>query len=107
MLFTREDLVYQYSWTATGKDDPVLKGEPDCSVLNRNEGYEVLYMIQHMITAWHLRTIADGQRLERMIKDCPGEIRSQVEVKLWISYHYTSLSRQYKRGASKPYPDCP
>ena len=89
MLFLREDLVYQYNWTNGGENDPRLTGEPDGHLLNRNEGYEVLYMIQQMMVAWHIKTKSGGKKLEQMIKDCPVEVRSQIEVKLWISYNYT------------------
>lgn len=45
-LMNKGDLVYNdYSWAAYGKDDPKIAGEPDSTLFNRKEGYEVLYFI--------------------------------------------------------------
>jgi len=84
MPFTKEDLRYQYSWVHTREDDPKLRGEPDSSLLNRGEGYEVLYMIKKLMAAWRMESVAAGQKVERMIREHPDDLRSQQHVKAWI-----------------------
>jgi hypothetical protein len=84
MPFERKDLCYTYSWVHTKEDDPKLRGEPDGSLLNRNEGYEVLYMIRRLMAAWGQEDVAAGQKMERMIREHPDGLRSQQHVKAWI-----------------------
>lgn len=82
----KKDLQYDYSWTAYGSDDPKVSGEPDSTLFNRQEGYEVLYLINKMAEIHDLKSIASGQKMERMIKDkLPGSIRGQEKVKKWIA----------------------
>jgi hypothetical protein len=90
MPFTKGNLVYTYSWEHTKEDDPKLKDEPDSSLLNRSEGYEVLYLIKKMMSARGLDSVAAGQKIEEMIKVHPGNLRSQVHVKEWINANWDS-----------------
>jgi len=90
MPFTKTNLLYTYSWVHTEEDDPKLKGEPDSSLLNRSEGYEVLYMIKKIMSARGLDSIESGWKIERMIKAHPGDLRSQVRVKEWINANWNS-----------------
>jgi len=85
MSFTRANLVYKYGWEHTKSDDPKLTGEPDSNLLNRSEGYEVLYMIDKLMATWNLKNVAPGQKIEKMIKDHPSHLRSQLHVKEWIN----------------------
>ncbi len=85
-VFTRNDLVKQtYTWSADKGDNPKLKGEPDSSLLNRSEGYEVLYMINKIMVSKGLSTVSSGQKIEKMIHATPSDQRSQVNVKNWIN----------------------
>jgi len=89
MAFTEVDLQYKYSWEHTKKDDPKLRGEPDSSLLNRSEGYEVLYMIQRLMAAWNLKNVASGKKIEKMIREaCPSNLHSQAHVKQWIDTNW-------------------
>ncbi|MCF8120404.1 MAG: hypothetical protein K9L83_09375 [Deltaproteobacteria bacterium] len=41
-LMDKSDLIYDdYSWTAYGDDNPKVSGEPDSTLLNRKEGYDL------------------------------------------------------------------
>lgn len=84
MSFTKSDLQYKYSWVHTKEDNPKLKGEPDHNLLNRSEGYEVLYMIKKLMAGWELKNVASGHKIEKMIKEHPANLRSQAHVKEWI-----------------------
>ena len=84
MAFTKQELSLEYSWQHTREDDPKLRGAPDHSLLNRREGYEVLYMIGQLMEEWSLKNASDGRKIERMIRDHPASLRSQIHVRQWI-----------------------
>lgn len=76
---------YVYSWTTTGSDDPKLKGEPDSSLFNRKEGYEVLYMINKFLDSKSLTSVASGEKAETLIHDkLPGRVFKQTELMQWL-----------------------
>jgi hypothetical protein len=84
MSFLKGDLQYHYSWTVLPGDNPKISGVPDSTLFNRNEGYEVVYLISTLMTRYNLN-IASGQKIERMIKTgLPGDIRGQKNVYDWI-----------------------
>ncbi len=82
--FKRSDLQRRYNWSADGGDNPKLTGNPDSSLLDRTEGYEVLYMIQRLMDLWNLKNIASGHKIEDKIHSCPTNLRSQENVQRWI-----------------------
>jgi hypothetical protein len=92
VIFTRKDLIKTYTWSAGLGDNPKLKGEPDNSLLSRSQGYEVLYMIQKLMSKWSLKTITSGQKIERMIHEAPSILRSQVNVEKWIYDNWSRFS---------------
>lgn len=81
--------MYTYSWTAIPGDDPRITGEPDSTMFNRHEGYEVLYMINKCMEKWNLSSVADGEKIERLIKEkLPSDVRSQKNVFEWLDKNY-------------------
>jgi hypothetical protein len=89
-LLVTSDLVFKYSWTAIAPDDPKATGKPDSTLLNRNEGYEVLAFINRFAEKHSLKEKASGLKAERMIKEhLPGEIRSHVNVTTWLVTNWT------------------
>ncbi|MDP9078875.1 MAG: hypothetical protein M3O71_15710 [Bacteroidota bacterium] len=90
MPFTRSDLLYTYSWEHTKSDDPKLTGEPDHNLFNRSEGYEVFYLIKKIMSARGLDGAASGQKIEKMIRLHPANLRSQAHVKEWINNNWSS-----------------
>ena len=89
-LMSKSDLSYKdYSWTAYEDDDPRVSGEPDSTLLNRREGYEILYFINKMAFMHDLKTVALGQKIEKMIRDhVPSNIRSQDKIRVWIENNW-------------------
>jgi hypothetical protein len=84
-LITKSDLQYEYSWTALPGDDPRISGEPDSTLLNRNEGYEMLYFINKFCEKYQLKKKSSAFKVERMIKiDMPRDIRSQENISKWV-----------------------
>lgn len=80
-FFTRNNLQYQYQWVTT-YDDPKLRGNPDHSLFNRHEGWEVLYMINKFGEIYQVHVLTAGLKIERMIRNhLPANIHSQVYVR--------------------------
>ena len=80
--FNRSDLKHTYSWSTDGGDNPKLRGEPDSNLLDRTEGYEVLYLINKICET---RNFTDNKYacnwMEDIIKNLPPRTHTQVEVK--------------------------
>lgn len=84
LLGTR-DLQFQYSWTAIAPDDARVTGVPDSTLLNREEGYEVLAFLNRLAQASKWTNKTPALKAERMIKNhLPGNIRSHTNVWRWI-----------------------
>lgn len=86
MSFSKSNLLYNhYSWTAIAGDNPKISGVPDSTLFNRNEGYEVLYLINNFMNLHKLKEVRSGQKIEKMIKTgLPGDTRGQKNVTEWI-----------------------
>jgi len=89
-LITKTDLYYtDYFWTVMSGDNPRITGEPDSTLLNRKEGYEVLYFINKFSEIHGLKLKASATKIERMIREkVPGDIRSQKNIKEWIEKNW-------------------
>jgi hypothetical protein len=84
-LMQKSDLAFTYSWSVVPPDSPRITGEPDSTLFNRHEGYEVLYLINKLSQTWGLKQKASGLKMERMIRNhLPAATRSQANVKAWI-----------------------
>ena len=88
-LIKKSDLQYEYSWTVIPGDDPKVTGEPDSTRFSRNEGYEVIYLINKLCDLWDLKKIASACKMEKMINDdLPSGTQSQEGVKDWIKENW-------------------
>lgn len=89
-LVTASDLYYKdYSWTTYKSDDPKITGEPDSTLLNRKEGYEMLYFINKFAEIHSLKNKSSATKIERMIQEeVPGSVRSQEAIKSWIENNW-------------------
>lgn len=91
-LLTSSDLRYLYKWSAAENDNPALQGEPDSSLFNRHEGYEVLYLINKLAyyKGWNQK--ASGIKAERLIRDhLPTHVRSQEHVIKWLNDNWDNI----------------
>ena len=80
----RNMLQYEYSWQATDGSDP-MKVKIDARILNRNEGYEVIPIIQKVIDHFGYSDEADVLKIEALIKEeLPGNIRGRDRVFDWL-----------------------
>ncbi|EBP5664284.1 hypothetical protein ACYBWJ_00820 [Klebsiella pneumoniae] len=86
-LLVKSDLQYEdeYSWTAIDGDNPKITGIPDSTLLNREEGYEVLAFINRFAKKYSLKQKDSGLKVESMIHDhLPGDVRSHANVEKWL-----------------------
>lgn len=88
-LIAKSDLEGTYSWTALLGDDPKVSGPPDSTLLNRHEGYEVLYFINKIAEIHGFAQKTSGLKIERMLKSVPSNLRSQSNVKDWIEQNWS------------------
>lgn len=92
--FTKSDLGYKdYSWTAYNGDDPRVTGEPDSTLLNRKEGYEVLYFINMYARKHFFTQFSQYRKIEIMIRaNVPSDIHSQKDIYEWIQKNWNNFS---------------
>lgn len=85
-LITKSDLYYKdYSWTTILGDNPKMTGQPDSTLLNRKEGYEILYFINKIAEIHDLKQLRSAIKIEKMIRnELPGNVRSQENIRKWI-----------------------
>lgn len=88
-FYEKKDLIYEYSWTVAEDDDPKITGKPDSTLLNRSEGYEVLYFINAFAEIHDFINKKTGKKIETMLQEhVPGNIRSQENIKNWITINW-------------------
>lgn len=84
-LISKEDLKFDYSWTAVKGDNPKVTGLIDSSKLNRNEGYEMLDFINTFSENNNFSQLKSAIKVEKMIKTLlPPNIQLRTEVTSWI-----------------------
>lgn len=80
------DLKYKYSKNAILGDNPKLRGQPDSSLLNRHEEYEILYFIKKF-TDKYFNSVnrATIHKIEDLTqKYLPSNIRSHENISVWL-----------------------
>ena len=89
MDFSKKNLAFdkEYKWQAPKPKGDNLKliGTPDNDLLNREEGYEVLYFVQQFMKKRKTKSIDSGKKVEILIrKYLPGHIRGRKDVEQWL-----------------------
>jgi len=96
MSYLRSEMLYDdgsyYKWTAKADhDNPYYTKGTDYSELNRTEGYEVLYFINHFGKRWEHPTRAIYQKIEKMIRySVPAGTRTHKKIADWIVANWGS-----------------
>lgn len=99
MPFLQSEMLYNdgeyYKWNARADhDNPYYRHGSDATLLNRTEGYEILYFINHMgVKHWTAdpANTATYQKIERMIRySVPGNMRSHKNVADWIVANWSA-----------------
>jgi len=83
---SKSELHYSdYSWNTIPGDNPKISGEPDNTLLNRKEGYEVIYFINKFCDIFNLKQKTSAIKIEKMIRnEVPSHLHSQNNIKDWI-----------------------
>lgn len=85
----REDLIFTYQWTTFSGDESNVSGYPDGTFFNRNEGFEMLFLIGTLLNALNLKDEMHGQRMEFMLKKhMPKNRLTQRNAKEWIEANW-------------------
>ena len=89
-LITKTELFYQdYSWTVLSGDNPKISGEPDSTLLNRKEGYEILYFVNKFCEKHNFREKSSAIRVEKMIRnEVSTSIHGQEKIKVWLETNW-------------------
>lgn len=98
MTFQRSQMLYDnghyYKWQASeDKDNPYYRGGRDARQLNRTEGYEVLYFINHFVAKhqYH-QDLATYRKVEQIIRyDLPSHIHQRELIDKWIADNFSRL----------------
>ncbi|XZF14779.1 hypothetical protein ACTHGU_01440 [Chitinophagaceae bacterium MMS25-I14] len=96
MSYTKSEMLYDdgkhYKWAAKADhDNPFYTKGTDHSELNRTEGYEVLYFINHLAQKhWPNPTLAIYHKIERMIRHVPATDRTHKKVADWIMANWSA-----------------
>lgn len=73
-----------YLWPKEGKDDPKLQGEPDDSLFDIANGYEVVYMIDYVMEGMDTYSSKVVREIEAIIHQYPTQEPSQIQIKEFI-----------------------
>lgn len=91
MNFSKKDLNFntQYKWHRPRGDNLKITGSPDNDLLNRQEGYEVLYFIKQFMRKKKFKNPDHGKKAENMIVNyLPGHIRKRTDVEDWLNENW-------------------
>ena len=88
-LYSRKDLLFDYSWATYSHNDPRISGAPDGTAFNRAQGMEVIYLINAFAQKRGFRSKSSCCKLEKIIHlYVPSTIRRQDEVIAWIEENW-------------------
>ncbi len=91
-ILSSSDLAYLYEWKPVPENDPRISGEPDLTLFYRNQGPEVLYIINYFADRNNLTDLCDGLKLERIIrKNLPGIYRTQLHTIQWLKNNWKNF----------------
>ncbi|SDC80296.1 hypothetical protein [Niabella drilacis] len=86
MHFQKQDLVHKhYSWT---NGEHVFKGQPSRRSFDRNNGDQVLFLINFYASLSDRFTLREGKLIEQKIhSDVPEDAKSELSVFNWLRWH--------------------
>lgn len=82
----KSDLQFEYPLSANRGDDPSKRGEPDRSLLNRSEWYEMLYFCNRFTNTYGKGDRGIALKTERLIKrdHVPSNLHSHEHIEQWL-----------------------
>ena len=90
MFLEKSNLKYKdYKWTAYSKEDPRITGKPKTTPFNKQEGNEVLSLINEFAFAFELSESKDTEKIEKMIHDnLPEDALTRKSALDWIEFNW-------------------
>jgi hypothetical protein len=93
-LLFRVDLKYQYNWKPIPSDDSRISGISDTTLFDRNEGFEVLYLINSFADKHGIEQKETGVYIEKLIKEeLPLILRNQIHVMEWLEKYMKEIAK--------------
>jgi hypothetical protein len=84
-LLSKADLNYFYNWRPIPDWDSRISGCTDTTLFDRNEGLEVLYLINTFSEKHGISHKVTGLQIEKLIKETlPVNLRNQIHVMEWL-----------------------
>jgi hypothetical protein len=72
--------------------DSKISGKIDETRFNKNQGMEVLYLINKLVDLWDFSKIESCIKIERCIREkLPPKITKQEEVATWIQLNWKTI----------------
>ena len=98
ITFTKDNLFYSdYEWSLYMPSDPKISGKIDETRFNKNQGMEVLYLINKLVDLWDFSKIESCIKIERCIREkLPPKITKQEEVGTWIQLNWKTIEFKKK-----------
>ena len=98
ITFTKDNLFYSdYEWSLYMPSDPKISGKIDETRFNKNQGMEVLYLINKLVDLWDFSKIESCIKIERCIREkLPPKITKQEEVATWIQLNWKTIELKKK-----------
>ena len=94
-LFSRSDLKFLYNWKPIPNDDPRISGTPGTTLFNRNEGFEMLYLINTFAEKHGILEKDICSQIEKSIKkELPLNLRSQIHVIEWLDENMNRIVKE-------------
>ena len=86
ILFSKRNLFYDdYRWSNYPLNDPRTNGKPDSTPFCKEEGNEMVYLINKLMIIWDYRFSNTGNKMEKLIHDkLPEDIATQETVQHWL-----------------------
>lgn len=84
-LIEKGDLQYDYQWTSHPGENPMHEGSPDSNLFNREEGYEVLELINEYAERTDIEDKEKALEIERHLHESLGrDVTTQRSVMEWL-----------------------
>jgi hypothetical protein len=84
MKFSREHLLNEYSWPE-GAGAGLYNGEPSRRLFDRNNGEQVLFILNAYAAVTNQCTIGDAHHMEMLIsRHLPPGLKSEISVFQWL-----------------------
>ena len=89
MPFLKEDLIHNhYDWQY-GNASSVFNGQPSRRLFDRDNGNQVLFIINFYASVADRTSIKEGRKMEEMINDSlPPDFKSEIAVFNWLRSAY-------------------